>query len=163
MDHDLIIIGGGAGGLGALRAALWSKVDVLMINDGPPGGDCTFTGCVPSKTLLSSARNGASFGEAMTRVRATIERIAATESAEVLTEHGASFIKDRARLVTHDTVAVGERRISAPTVEDIERLAEGEEIDLAVDVTPVPVGEEVEEDRPPTPGGKGDPVVYDED
>ncbi|HBH76994.1 MAG TPA: hypothetical protein DDY35_11090, partial [Acidimicrobiaceae bacterium] len=112
MDHDLIIIGGGAGGLGALRAALWSKVDVLMINDGPPGGDCTFTGCVPSKTLLSSARNGASFGEAMTRVRATIERIAATESAEVLTEHGASFIKDRARLVTHDTVAVGERRIT---------------------------------------------------
>ena len=56
-----------------------------------------------------------------------------------------------------------ERRISAPTVEDIERLAEGEEIDLAVDVTPVPVGDEVEEDRPPTPGGKGDPVVYDED
>ena len=49
MDHDLIIIGGGAGGLGALRAALWSKVDVLMINDGPPGGDCTFTGCVPPR------------------------------------------------------------------------------------------------------------------
>lgn len=116
MDHDLIIIGGGAGGLGALRAALWSKVDVLMINDGPPGGDCTFTGCVPSKTLLSSARNGASFGEAMTRVRATIERIAATESAEVLTEHGASFIKDRARLVSHDTVAVGACRITAPRI-----------------------------------------------
>ena len=116
MDHDLIIIGGGAGGLGALRAALWSKADVLMINDGPPGGDCTFTGCVPSKTMLSAARNGASFGEAMTRVRATIERIAATESAEVLMEHGASFIKDRARLVTHDTVAVGERRITAPRI-----------------------------------------------
>ena len=116
MDHDLIIIGGGAGGLGALRAALWSKADVLMINDGPPGGDCTFTGCVPSKTMLSAARNGASFGEAMARVGATIERIAATESADVLMEHGASFIKDRARLVTHDTVAVGERRITAPRI-----------------------------------------------
>ncbi len=56
-----------------------------------------------------------------------------------------------------------ERRIGTPTVEDIERLAEGEEIDLAVDVTPVPVGDEVEEERPPSPGGKGDPVVYDED
>ena len=115
MDHDLIIIGGGA--VASARAPLlWSKADVLMINDGPPGGDCTFTGCVPSKTMLSAARNGASFGEAMTRVRATIERIAATESAEVLMEHGASFIKDRARLVTHDTVAVGERRITAPRI-----------------------------------------------
>ena len=56
-----------------------------------------------------------------------------------------------------------ERRIGTPTVEDIERLAEGEEIDLTVDVTPVPVGDEVEEERPPSPGGKGDPVVYDED
>ena len=118
MDHDLIIIGGGAGGLGALRAALWTKADVLMINDGPPGGDCTFTGCVPSKTMLSAARNGASFGEAMARVRATIERIAATESADVLMEHGASFIKDRARLLTHDTVAVGESRITAHRIID---------------------------------------------
>ncbi|MEO0492011.1 MAG: FAD-dependent oxidoreductase [Actinomycetota bacterium] len=116
MDHDLIIIGGGAGGLGALRAALWAKADVLMINDGPPGGDCTFTGCVPSKTLLSAARGGASFDEAMARVHATVDRIAATETADVLVEHGASFIEDRARLVTHDSVAVGERRISAPRI-----------------------------------------------
>ena len=45
----------------------------------------------------------------------------------------------------------------------MERLAEGEEIYLNVDVEAVPVGDEVDEDRPPAPGGKGDPVVYDED
>ena len=116
MDHDLIIIGGGAGGLAALRAALWVGADALMINEGPPGGDCTFTGCVPSKTLLSAGRAGASFTEAMTRVHDTVDRIAATETADVLRGHGASFIDDRARLVTHDSVAVGERRISAPRI-----------------------------------------------
>ncbi|MEM8707354.1 MAG: FAD-dependent oxidoreductase, partial [Actinomycetota bacterium] len=116
MDHDLIIIGGGAGGLGALRAALWVGADALMINDGPPGGDCTFTGCVPSKTLLSAARAGASFDEAMARVHTTVDRISATETGDVLVEHGASFIEDRARLVTHDTVAVGDRRITAPRI-----------------------------------------------
>ncbi len=116
MDHDLIIIGGGAGGLAALRAALWVDADVLMINEGEPGGDCTFTGCVPSKTLLSAARSGLSFGEAMAKVAATVERISATESADVLRSHGAQYIDDRARLVTHDTVAVGERRITAPRI-----------------------------------------------
>ena len=116
MDHDLIIIGGGAGGLGALRAALWVEADVLMINDGEPGGDCTFTGCVPSKTLLAAARAGVSFDDAMARVHATVDRIAATETSDVLVEHGASYLRDRARLVTHDTVAVGEKRITAPRI-----------------------------------------------
>ena len=116
MDHDLIIIGGGAGGLGALRAALWVEADVLMINDGEPGGDCTFIGCVPSKTLLAAARAGVSFDDAMARVHATVDRIAATETSDVLVEHGASYLRDRARLVTHDTVAVGEKRITAPRI-----------------------------------------------
>ena len=116
MDHDLIIIGGGAGGLAALRAGLWAGADVLMINDGAPGGDCTFSGCVPSKTLLSAARAGSGFDDAMARVHATVERIASTETADVLRAHGASYIDDRARLVTHDSVAVGEKRIAAPRI-----------------------------------------------
>lgn len=116
MDHDLIIIGGGAGGLAALRAGLWAGADVLMINEGAPGGDCTFTGCVPSKTLLSAARAGLGFHDAMERVHTAVERIASTETADVLRSHGASYIDDRARLVTHDSVAVGEKRISAPRI-----------------------------------------------
>ena len=65
VDHDLIIIGAGAGGLGAARAARWAGADVLLINDGPLGGDCLFTGCVPSKTLLASGRDGLDFRAAM--------------------------------------------------------------------------------------------------
>ena len=116
MDHDLIVIGGGAAGLGAVRAALWAGADVAMVADSAPGGDCTFTGCVPSKTLLAAARDGLDFAGAMARVRATIEHIAATESAEVLRSEGATVIEGRARLATHDTVAVGERRITAPRI-----------------------------------------------
>ena len=116
MDHDLIVVGGGAAGLGAARAALWAGADVAMVTDSAPGGDCTFTGCVPSKTLLAAARDGLDFAEAMARVRATVEHIAATESAEVLRAEGATVIEGRARLVTHDTVVVGDRRITAPRV-----------------------------------------------
>ena len=116
MDHDLIVVGGGAAGLGAVRAARWAGADVALVTDSAPGGDCTFTGCVPSKTLLAAARDGLDFAEAMARVRATVEHIAATESAEVLRAEGATVIEGRARLVTHDTVAVGDRRITAPRI-----------------------------------------------
>lgn len=116
MNHDLIIIGGGAGGLGAARAARWAGADVLLINDGPLGGDCTFTGCVPSKTLLAAAAQGWSFADAMARVGATVERIAATETADVLRAEGIAVREGRARLVTHDTVVVGDDRISAPRI-----------------------------------------------
>ena len=81
---DLLILGGGSGGLGAAMAARHAGRSVILVNAGPIGGDCTFTGCVPSKTLLAASAQGVSFVDAMQRVRSTIERIAATETAEVL-------------------------------------------------------------------------------
>jgi len=116
VDHDLIIVGGGAAGLGAARLGQWTGADTLLVTDGPPGGDCTFTGCVPSKTLLSAARAGEGFGAAMTRVHETVGRIAATETSEVLRARGTQVIEDRATLATHDSVAVGSRRITAPRI-----------------------------------------------
>ena len=116
MDHDLVVVGGGAAGLGAVRAAVWAGADVALVTDSAPGGDCTFTGCVPSKTLLAAARDGLDFAGAMARVRDTVEHIAATESADVLRGEGVTVIEGRGRLATHDTVAVGERRITAPRI-----------------------------------------------
>jgi pyruvate/2-oxoglutarate dehydrogenase complex dihydrolipoamide dehydrogenase (E3) component len=116
VDHDLIIIGGGAGGLSAARAAQWVGADTLLVNDGPLGGDCTFAGCVPSKTLLSAARGGLGFDDAFGRVSQTIDRIAATETADVFRSRGTRVLEARARLATHDSIAVGDRRITAPKI-----------------------------------------------
>ena len=151
MDHDLIVVGGGAAGLGAVRAARWAGADVAMVTDSAPGGDCTFTGCVPSKTLLAAARDGLDFTGAMDRVRATVAHIAATESVEVLRGEGATVIEGRARLATHDTVAVGGRRITAPRIvlatgsrpslpDDIKGLAEARPLtnETVFDLTEAP-------------------------
>lgn len=116
MDHDLIVVGGGAAGLAAVRTGLWAGADVALVTDGPIGGDCTFTGCVPSKTLIAAASAGLGFGEAMGRVRAVVERIAATESADVWRRRGVTVLEGRARLMTHDTVAVDDRRVTAPRI-----------------------------------------------
>lgn len=116
MDHDLIVIGGGAAGLAAVRTGLWAGADVALVTDGPIGGDCTFTGCIPSKTLIAAAASGLGFDEAMARVRSTVDQVAATESAEVWRRQGVTVLEGRARLVTHDTVTVDGQRVTAPRI-----------------------------------------------
>ncbi|MGZ6386142.1 MAG: FAD-dependent oxidoreductase, partial [Ktedonobacteraceae bacterium] len=53
---DLTIIGGGSGGLTAARLAASLGAKVLLIDKERLGGDCLYTGCVPSKSLIHAAR-----------------------------------------------------------------------------------------------------------
>ncbi len=103
--YDLIVIGGGAAGLTAAGLSAGVGAKTLLIEKDRLGGDCTWTGCVPSKTLLRSAhaaqeardsfRYGlrdldpaADFGAVMRRVRNT--RQAIYEEADA-PEHLAAF------------------------------------------------------------------------
>ena len=52
---DLVVIGGGTAGLIACHGAAGMGASVIMIEPAHPGGDCLWTGCVPSKRLISSA------------------------------------------------------------------------------------------------------------
>ncbi len=54
--RDLVVIGGGAGGLVVASVASQLGLDVVLINkEEAMGGDCLHYGCVPSKALLKSA------------------------------------------------------------------------------------------------------------
>ncbi len=56
-QYDLVIIGLGSGGtLAAEFAAGELGLDVAAVERGRIGGDCLWTGCVPSKALIASAR-----------------------------------------------------------------------------------------------------------
>ncbi len=54
--YDMAIIGGGSGGLTAARLAASLGANVLLIDKERLGGDCLYTGCVPSKSLIHAAR-----------------------------------------------------------------------------------------------------------
>jgi pyruvate/2-oxoglutarate dehydrogenase complex dihydrolipoamide dehydrogenase (E3) component len=55
-EYDLVIIGAGAGGLIAARFAAQLGARALLIERERIGGDCTWTGCVPSKSLIRAAK-----------------------------------------------------------------------------------------------------------
>lgn len=56
-QYDLVIIGlGSGGGLAAEFAARDLGLRVAAVERGRIGGDCLWTGCVPSKSLIASAR-----------------------------------------------------------------------------------------------------------
>jgi len=52
---DLLVIGGGSAGLVGARTAASFGASVLLVERDRPGGDCLWTGCVPSKALLATA------------------------------------------------------------------------------------------------------------
>jgi hypothetical protein len=56
-----------------------------------------------------------------------------------------------------------ERTIKAPTTDDMATLADGREIDLETEETVIQQGMDVDGVRPPSPGGTGDPVVFEDD
>src|SRR5271155_2187860 len=92
MDADLVVIGAGAAGIGAARTARRRSASVTLIESGQGGGDCTLTGCIPSKALIEAAALGRTFDQAMAAAQRAIETVARTESASVLRSEGITVI-----------------------------------------------------------------------
>lgn len=67
-EYDSVVIGGGAAGLTASGISANFGAKTMMIEADKLGGDCTWTGCIPSKTLLKAGkvarqlRNASAYG-----------------------------------------------------------------------------------------------------
>ncbi len=55
-QYDLVVIGAGSGGLVGADFAATLGARVALVEADRIGGDCTWTGCVPSKALLKTGR-----------------------------------------------------------------------------------------------------------
>ena len=54
---EVLVVGGGTAGMTAARIARANGAGVALVERQPKlGGECTFVGCVPSKTLIEAAR-----------------------------------------------------------------------------------------------------------
>jgi len=92
-SYDLAIVGGGAAGLVAGVAAGAAGARTCLIErDDRLGGECSWTGCVPSKALLHQAslayRSARSPEEnIMDKVRATVLEASRASKAKALLDH----------------------------------------------------------------------------
>ncbi len=128
-SHDLIVIGAGATGLAAARAARRAGRRVGLIDKARPGGDCTHYGCVPSKTLLDVAHRIAGartaqqwglgpvgdvdFAKVMRHVHDVIGQIEQDESPEQLAAEGIDLIQGWARFSSPRTLSVDGQSLQA--------------------------------------------------
>lgn len=132
-DANLIVIGAGSGGLVTAYIAAAVKAKVILIEKGDMGGDCLNSGCVPSKSLIASARfihelknakalgiSEASatfdFAEVMQRVRRVIDSIAPHDSEERYTALGVEVIKGKAEITSAHRVRVNGKTLSAKSI-----------------------------------------------
>ncbi len=132
-DYNLVVIGGGSAGLIAALIAATVRARVTLVERDTMGGDCLNTGCVPSKTLIRSAkiahyqRTGASYGlsdmvpqvnfpAVMQRVHDVIATIAPKDSMPRYRELGVDCIAGDAVLVDANHVAVGATTLSTRSV-----------------------------------------------
>lgn len=113
LKTDICIIGGGSAGLSLAAGAVQMGASVVLIEAGEMGGDCLNTGCVPSKALLAAGRDGASYAQAMARVRQAITTIAPHDSQERYEGLGCTVIRDWARFTGPRQIEVAGKRIAA--------------------------------------------------
>ncbi len=119
-DYDLIIIGGGAGGLAAAGIGAGVRARTLIIEQHKLGGDGTGYGCVSSKILLHQAAKAAmgvtiSYDTVTGKLQELQNRISGhTEHAERLRKQGVDVKMGRAVFIDSHTVVIhyssGERQ-----------------------------------------------------
>jgi pyruvate/2-oxoglutarate dehydrogenase complex dihydrolipoamide dehydrogenase (E3) component len=125
---DLVVVGGGTAGLVAAVGAAGQGARVVLIERHRTGGDCLWTGCVPSKALITAAAAAhtargsghlgvhasdvtVDFAAVMAHVKGAISTIEPHDSPERLRGLGIEVIHGDACFVATDTVEVDRRRL----------------------------------------------------
>ena len=127
-QYDLVVLGGGTGGLVSSLIATGVGARVSLVERERTGGDCLWTGCVPSKSLIAAAglahrmRHADAVGLApvepeidfervMEHVWGAIRTIEPHDSPERLRAAGIEVIHADGRFTGPGTIQAGEREL----------------------------------------------------
>lgn len=134
-SHDVIILGGGSGGLTAAVGCAQLGMKTALVDKERLGGDCLHYGCVPSKTLIRTAtiaqqareaeRYGlppldpgpVDMGAVNARIAGVIEGIAVHDSPERFNKLGAEVFLGHAEFTSpHEIRLNGSETLSAAKI-----------------------------------------------
>ena len=131
-NFDLIVIGGGSGGIAHARRAAEYGANVAVIEYGPLGGTCVNVGCVPKKVMwytashLQHVEHAADYGFDITvnghdwaalkgRRDAYVKRLNGIYASN-LDKSGVSYIAGAGRFIDGHTVAVADDEYRAERI-----------------------------------------------
>jgi glutathione reductase (NADPH) len=131
-DYDLIVIGGGSGGVRAARMAAGTGARVAVAEEYRYGGTCVIRGCVPKKLLSYAAHfsedfeDAAGFGWSVEGARFDWARLIANKDKEIdrlegiyerlLKDAGVIAYRGHARLLDTHRVEIGDEVFRAETI-----------------------------------------------
>ena len=131
-DFDLLVIGGGSGGVRAARMAAGTGARVAIVEEYRYGGTCVIRGCVPKKLFSYAAHyhedfeDAAGFGWTVEGARFDWRRLMANKNAEIerlagiyerlLDDAGVEIRRGHARLLDAHRVEADARVSSAETI-----------------------------------------------
>ncbi len=121
VNHDYIVIGAGAAGLVVAIGLAAAKKDVVLVEKGTYGGDCTNFGCIPSKALISRAElvhHGATISseEALSYTRDIVAQVFEHETPDALAQKGVPTLTGEAHFIDAHTLQVGEQTLRGKTI-----------------------------------------------
>jgi pyruvate/2-oxoglutarate dehydrogenase complex dihydrolipoamide dehydrogenase (E3) component len=105
VTYDVIVLGGGAGKNIAADLARAGR-SVALVEDRLVGGECPYFACMPSKSLLHSARRGETWEHAIARRDEVTRHLDDSSFAAEMAEAGVTVIRGRGRVARHGVVAV---------------------------------------------------------
>lgn len=104
---EFLVVGGGAAGMVGAKTAAGFGVQTLLVEQARTGGDCLYTGCVPSKTLLTAAKASIAsqqagghrleFATVRERIAAAITTIEPADTPEALRAAGVDVLQGTLR------------------------------------------------------------------
>jgi pyruvate/2-oxoglutarate dehydrogenase complex dihydrolipoamide dehydrogenase (E3) component len=133
-DFDAIVIGTGQAGPPLARRMAGEGLRVAVIERHLPGGTCVNTGCIPTKTLVATAkvaamaRRAGEYGVVLpgpvtvdmprvkARMRALVERSRNGVRKSLERESNVTFVHGHARFTGPDTVAVAGEQLRAARI-----------------------------------------------
>jgi len=120
MRYDLIIVGMGSAGMVAAEFAPKLGIKVACVERDRVGGDCLWTGCVPSKALLASAKAAHTMRHAdtygLTAVEPVIDTARVWARIHAIQQELATSDDDPARFEAEGVdVLRGAARLTSPT------------------------------------------------
>ena len=103
---DVVVLGGGIAGERVAVEAAGGGKSVALVEAGLVGGESPYLACIPSNSLLRSARSGETWENAVARRDALIARLDDSAAAGRLAGAGVSLVRGTGRVTAPGTVTV---------------------------------------------------------